>query len=254
MYYKLVGSAFSMLVAMILIYFINITFFSRNGALMQVPQVVLASNQRLGEQSHSEGKDASPDVPSVQAVKQTENTEDNHMKCLKIFAETTIDMLIASRNVIAMNQELINRDPATGNYSFKGFVPAVVGSQIANSFSLMTGHRLKQTSLKVRNPSNAPDEWERKALKLLGVSGYPKDVGFGEIQGINGKEIYRYMKPIYVEVACLQCHGEREKIRPAIRQYLEMRYPHDEAFGYKEGDLRGGISIIMSLERLGLEK
>ncbi len=77
-------------------------------------------------------------------------------------------MLIASRNVIAMNQELINRDPLTGSYSFKGFVPAVAGSQIANNFSLMTGHTLKQTSLKVRNPSNAPDEWEKKVLKLLG--------------------------------------------------------------------------------------
>ncbi len=153
-----------------------------------------------------------------------------------------------------MNQELINRDPATGNYSFKGFVPAVAGSQIANSFSLMTGHRLKQTSLKIRNPSNAPDEWERKALKLFGSSEYPKDVGFGEILGINDKKIYRYMKPIYVDMACLQCHGEREKIRPEIRQFLEMRYPYDEAFGYKEGDLRGRISIIISLERLGIEK
>jgi hypothetical protein len=25
----------------------------------------------------------------------------------------------------------------------------------------------------------------------------------------------------------------------------------DEAFGYKEGDIRGGISIIISLEQLG---
>ena len=86
----------------------------------------------------------------------TEKKEDGHMKCLQVVAETTIEMLIASRSVIAKNQELINRDPATGNYSMKGFVPAVVGSQIANDFSLMTGHKLKQTSLKVRNPSNSP--------------------------------------------------------------------------------------------------
>ncbi len=176
------------------------------------------------------------------------------VKCLQKVAETTVDMLIASRSVISMNQELINRDPATGNYTFKGLVPAVVGSQIANNFSLMTGHRLKQTSLKVRNPSNAPDEWERKTLKLFGSSSYPKEVGFGEMLGINGKKIYRYMKPIYVNMACLQCHGEREKIRPEIMKFLEMRYPYDEAFGYKEGDLRGGISIVISLERLDIEK
>lgn len=127
----------------------------------------------------------------------------------------------------------------------------MVGSQVANDFSLMTGHRLKQTSLKVRNPSNEPDEWERKVLKLLSSSGNPKGVGFGEMVETYGNKIYRYMKPIYVEVACLQCHGRKEDIRPIIWQYLERRYPYDQAFGYKEGDLRGGISIIMSLERLG---
>ena len=245
MHYKLIGSTSSILVVMISIYCINISFSSKNGDRMQAQQVVLASDQLPEEQSHSGGKDV---------VKQTENVEYKHMKCLQELAETTVDMLIASRSVIARNQELINRDPATGNYSFKGLVPAVVGSQISNNFSLMTGHRLKQTSLKVRNPSNEPDEWERKVLKLFGSSEHPKDVGFGEMLGINSKKIYRYMKPIYVSMACLQCHGEREKIRPEIRQFLEMRYPYDEAFGYKEGDLRGGISIVISLERLDLEK
>ncbi|MHC4454459.1 MAG: c-type heme family protein [Planctomycetota bacterium] len=29
---------------------------------------------------------------------------------------------------------------------------------------------------------------------------------------------------------------------------MENKYPYDQAFGYKEGDVRGGISIIISLE------
>ena len=220
MYSKLLKSVFSMLVVMISIYSINnkISFARQNDAGL------------------------------------AENIEDKNMKCLQKLAEATIDMLIASRGVIAKNQDLINRDPATGNYTFKGFVPAVVGSQIANDFSLMTGYRLKQTSLKVRNPSNEPDAWEEKVLKLLESKDYSKDVGYGEIIEGDGKQIYRLMKPIYADVACLQCHGERGRIRPAIRQFLERRYPFDQAFGYKEGDLRGGISIIISLERLGLEK
>ncbi len=81
----------------------------------------------------------------------TENEENNHIICLQTLAKTTIDMLIVTRSVIAKNQELINRDPTTGNYYVKGFVPAVAGSQVANDFSLMTGHKLKQTSL---NPSS----------------------------------------------------------------------------------------------------
>ncbi|MHC4270479.1 MAG: Tll0287-like domain-containing protein, partial [Planctomycetota bacterium] len=174
--------------------------------------------------------------------------------CLQTLAETTIDMLIATRGVIAKNQELINRDPTTGNYYVKGFVPAVAGSQVANDFSLMTGHKLKQTSLKIRNPSNAPDEWEKKVLKSMETPEYSHGKGFGETMKENGNMIYRYMKPIYVEIACLQCHGNEEKVKPAIRLFLKRKYPLDEAFGYKEGELRGGISLTISFKNLGIKK
>ncbi len=56
------------------------------------------------------------------------------------------------------------------------------------------------------------------------------------------------MKPIYAEKACLNCHGEKNKLKPAIRHFLERKYPSDQAFGYKEGNIRGGISIIILLE------
>ncbi len=180
-----------------------------------------------------------------------EDIEYKHVKCLQSVVETAIDMLIAARNVIAKNQELINRDPISGDYYFKGFVPAVVGTQIAHDFTLVTGYKLKQTSLRLRNPANAPDEWEKKVLKKLQSSAYSKGVGFGETLETEDEKIYRYMKPIYAERACLECHGEKDKIKPAIRQFLEGKYPRDEAFGYKEGDIRGGISIIISLEQLG---
>ncbi len=179
-----------------------------------------------------------------------ENIDDKKKKCLQKMAETAIDMLIASRNVIAKNQELINRDPISGNYYFKGFVPAVVGTQIANDFTLVTGYKLKQTSLKIRNQANAPDEWEKKVLKKLQSSEYSKGVGFGETLEAEDEKIYRYMKPIYAEKACLECHGEKDKIKPAIKQFLARKYPDDQAFGYKEGDIRGGISVIISLEQL----
>jgi len=181
-------------------------------------------------------------------VSYAEDMEYNQKKCLKTLADTTIDMLIATRGVIAKNQDLINMDPISGNYYFKGFVPAMVGSEVANDFSLMTGHKLKQTSLKLRNPDNAPDEWEENVLKLFESPKYPKGAGFGEHLVTGDKRIYRYMKPIYVEKACLECHSTREKIRPEIRKFLEEKYPYDQAFGYKEGDVRGGISIIISLD------
>lgn len=170
------------------------------------------------------------------------------IECLQKLADSTINMLIATRSVIAKNQNLINMDPETGNYYFKGFVPALVGSEIANDFSLMTGYKLKQTSLKLRNLNNKPDEWEKKVLRKFELPKYPKGAGFGEILETDGKKIYRYMKPIYVEKECLKCHATRDKTRPEIRKFLERKYPYDQAFGYKEGDVRGGISIIVPLE------
>ncbi len=198
-------------------------------------------------------------VPSLSHASQGDigtkkNMKVEHTVCLQTLAETTIDVLIATRGVIAKNQELINRDPTTGNYYVKGFVPAVAGSQVANDFSLMTGHKLKQTSLKIRNPSNAPDEWEKKVLNLMEAPEYSHGKGFGETMATNGNESYRYMKPIYVEVACLQCHGNEEKVKPAIRQFLKRKYPFDEAFGYKEGDLRGGISLTISFKESRYQK
>ena len=106
-----------------------------------------------------------------------EPLENDSLECLQKLADSTINMLVATRSVIAKNQDLINIDPITGNYYFKGFVPALVGSEIANDFSLMTGHKLKQTSLKLRNLNNQPDELEKSVLKKFELSIYPKGVG-----------------------------------------------------------------------------
>ncbi len=183
----------------------------------------------------------------------SQNTEDKQIKHLQRLAETAISMLIATRNVIAKNQELINRDPSTGDFYFKGFVPATVGSEVANDFSLMTRCKLKQTSLNIRNPSNAPDEWERKILESFKSNKLQKAKGVGEIQDTGNMKVYRYLKPLYVSKPCLECHGAKENIRPEISEFLEKRYPDDNALGYKKGDLRGGISMIIPLDDFDLE-
>ncbi len=172
--------------------------------------------------------------------------KDDYMECLHV-SEKLSEMLITIRNVIAKNQELINRDPVTGNYVFKDFVPAIVGTQVANDFSLKTGYRIKQTSLKIRNLNNEPDEWEKKVLNFFESGSYTKKSGYSEITQKDGKQSFRYMKPIFVEIACLQCHGRKTEIKPAIMQFLSRRYPFDNAFGYKEGDVRGGISIVIPI-------
>lgn len=161
------------------------------------------------------------------------------------FADISATMLLSVRNVIAKNQELINRDPGPGHYYFKGFVPAVAGSYVANDFSLRTGFRLKQTALRVRNPRNKPDRWEEKALRILEKNRTRK--GFGEITRVGNKDVYRYMKPLYMEKECVLCHSVPEVMPREVREYIEKNYATDMALGYKEGDLRGGISVIIPI-------
>ena len=108
-YYKLSKSAFSLLVFVISICHINISFARQNNTHMQAQSIQphQVGQDHSGEKIHSEGKDLAKQTEDV--VKQTENIEYKNMKYFKIIAKTTVDMLIASRNVIAMNQELINR-------------------------------------------------------------------------------------------------------------------------------------------------
>jgi len=74
--------------------------------------------------------------------------------------------LVATRRVIAENQDKINYD-SQGHFEFKHLNPAVVGRQVAKYFNQTTDYRLKQTRLKYRNPENAPDSVEKEMLKIL---------------------------------------------------------------------------------------
>lgn len=74
------------------------------------------------------------------------------------------------------------------------------------------------TSLKPIRPGNEPDEWEKKAL-IAFENGTEEVHGFSNI---NGTSYLRYMRPLKAEKACLSCHAKQ---------------------GYKEGDIRGGLSI-----------
>ncbi len=79
------------------------------------------------------------------------------------------------------------------------------------------------TSLKPLNGLNKADLWEQDALKSF-EQGQTTAITFQDNQ-------YRYMQPLFVEKPCLECHEEQ---------------------GYKEGDVRGGLSI--SFPREDIEK
>lgn len=108
--------------------------------------------------------------------------------------------------------------------------------------------QIKRTTFKYRNPTNAPDEIEKSALEhfqnLLDKNESLPDY---YIQKVTNEEVvqYYYYKPLIIENVCLGCHGAPENMDTRLLSQLSQLYPEDKAMGYKEGDFRGLISVII---------
>jgi len=109
------------------------------------------------------------------------------------------------------------------------------------------GVRVGRTSLKLRNPKNAPDAWERQVLARLqeqAVAGNLPDEVF-EPAVMDGKKVFRYAMPMKIAPACIGCHGNLSQVPAEVRRMLAERYPSDQATGYKLGELRGIVTAVV---------
>jgi diguanylate cyclase (GGDEF)-like protein len=98
--------------------------------------------------------------------------------------------------------------------------PALMTRQMAEIAAQRGGIQFHLTSLRPIRPDNEPTPREENALKAF-------ERGKSEIGQIIDKGSQRsffYMAPLETEKSCLDCHSKQ---------------------GYKEGDIRGGISVIL---------
>jgi len=103
--------------------------------------------------------------------------------------------------------------------------PAYVIRQLNESFKNLYGVAGHITSLNPLRPENKPDEWERTALLAF-------ETGINEVSQfttIHGAPYLRLMRPMTTTQECLKCHEHQ---------------------GYKEGDIRGGVSLSVPLSLL----
>ncbi len=140
--------------------------------------------------------------------------------------EVVEQVIEAAKMSVQMNQKRINQK----GKAFKGYIPAVFGRETGQILKARCNIQIKQTTFKYRNAYNQPDPFEREVLKKFEDPNWPKGQGYGAF--VNGK--YRYLRPIYIKKACLKCHGEPKGARDIAGRIKE---------GYKEGDLRGAISV-----------
>ena len=96
--------------------------------------------------------------------------------------------------------------------------PALMTRELSEIAATKGIFKFRITSLNPLNPANKPDSFEQTALTAfnLGQKEYYSFVKEGE------KVSFRYMAPLITMKPCLKCHAQQ---------------------GYKEGDIRGGISV-----------
>jgi len=119
-----------------------------------------------------------------------------------------------------------NRDiTASGGFSLTLINPAYMTRQVnelARGVYNFQGHI---TSLNPIRSGNAPDPWEARALKSFERGEKEQRT----IEMLSGKEYFRLMRPFVTEKSCLKCHA---------------------AQGYREGDIRGGLSVSIAMAPL----
>jgi hypothetical protein len=113
------------------------------------------------------------------------------------------------------------------------------------------GWQVGRTSLKLRNPDNAPDAWEAAVLRNFAARAAAgedlQQVEFSAIVDQQGRRTFRYMKAIpTAEKPCLACHGKT--LAPQVQARLAALYPDDQATGYNAGDLRGAFTLAKPLD------
>ncbi|MDF2181829.1 DUF3365 domain-containing protein [Neptuniibacter sp. CAU 1671] len=106
--------------------------------------------------------------------------------------------------------------------------------------------QIGRTSLKLRNPENAPDNWEVAVLEDFQAKAEAgadlQTLAYSEVLvGEDGSRTFRMMKAIPVADKCLACHGA--ELSNEVTAVLDGLYPEDEARGFAQGDLRGAFTL-----------
>lgn len=150
--------------------------------------------------------------------------------------------MLAQQSFAALSGRLMSAIEAGGvphaiEYCHSAALPLV------DSLSKIYQANIRRTSLKVRNPQDAPLDWEKAILQS-----YQQELAAGKrptpvVKALDKKYI-AFATPIYMAQPCLKCHGKLgETLNEQHYTAIKKRYPSDQAIGYVEGEWRGMWSI-----------
>ena len=94
------------------------------------------------------------------------------------------------------------------------------------------GVEIGRSSHRLRNPANAPSDWQQQAIDHY-LAGEDREAMLFELDDNQ----LGYAEPIITAPMCLACHGS--ELSAEVTQALSEHYPEDQATGFYAGDLRG---------------
>lgn len=156
---------------------------------------------------------------------------------LRVQGRALAQQMDAVWEFMVFNQDRLSQIAYTEDGVYQGLHCAIAGRIIGQSFTRQSDYTTRFVNLNPRNEAGMPDDYEAAALNAFRADGNLQDFyGFAEA---DGKQVFRYLAPMTIEEACLQCHGE-----PAGELDI-TGYPKE---GWAMGDIGGAISIIMPLD------
>jgi len=108
------------------------------------------------------------------------------------------------------------------------------------------------TSERPIRPANAPESWEREAMKQLNK---PGDEFSARWQDDKGRHLFRFMQPVWLSKECLKCHTQRGFSEGDLSGALSVTLPAEAAISKEQESMRfeaGALTLIWLLGLLGL--
>ncbi|MDE7315680.1 MAG: DUF3365 domain-containing protein, partial [Mucispirillum sp.] len=131
-----------------------------------------------------------------------------------IRAQAIYQMIVVTRQWVADNRDAV--DP----------VPAVVTKELAKYADHMATFKFHITSDRLVNPENAPNNFEKYALKKIENENLLEyaDVHIDD----NKNKFYRYAAPLYINQSCLACHNNQDYRIDDVRGLISIEFPLEE--------------------------
>ncbi len=170
-------------------------------------------------------------------------------------AEATVEASRLTRELMESLGSRLKSTLEAGDAGAALEVCATLAQDLTGAVAPRAAVVVRRTTLQPRNPRNLADEFERRWLELVAESTAEQPaLIYSEVVPGDAGSVYRQLTPIYLQPLCLVCHGVPAQIDPQVREALARKYPTDLATGYREGQLRGAVSISIPLERVQAEE